>query len=64
MKILNELQKTLGNKGIGITLEQANGAQYTKYFLFSQIKQAEKFFNSQKKEHGKKISVNINKVIY
>ena len=45
MQILNELQKTLGNKGIGITLEQANGDQYTKYFLFSQIKQAEKFFN-------------------
>jgi hypothetical protein len=32
--------------------------------MFSQIKQAEKFFNEQKKLHGKKVSVHFNKVIH
>ena len=63
MNILNELQKTLGTQGIGVSLRNDKGI-WIKYFLFSQIKQAEKFFNEQKKLHGKKVSVHFNKVIH
>ena len=63
MNVLNALQKQMGKKGIAISLTDDKGV-YTKYFLFSQTKQADKFYNSQKKLHGNKISVKIQQVIY
>ena len=63
MNVLNALQKQMGKKGIAISLTDDKGV-YTKYFLFSQIKQAEKFYNAQKKLNGNKISVKIQQVIY
>ena len=63
MNVLNSLQKTIGTKGIGVSMKDDKGI-YTKYFLFFFINQAEKFFNQQKKLHGNKVSVNIKQVIY
>ena len=63
MNVLNALQKTSGTQGIGVSLKDDKGI-LTKYFLFSQIKQAEKFFNEQKNLHGNKVSVHLNKVIF
>lgn len=63
MNVLNALQKSSGTQGIGVSLKDDKGI-WTKYFLFSQIKQAEKFFNEQKNLHGNKVSVHLNKVIF
>jgi len=64
MNVLTALQNTTGKHGIGISLKSKDSV-YTKYFLFSQIKSAEKFYNDQVKQNGSKnITVNLSKIHY
>jgi hypothetical protein len=64
MNVLTALQNTTGKHGIGISLKSKDSV-YTKYFLFSQIKSAEKFYNEQVKQNGsKKVTVNLSKIHY
>ncbi len=63
MNVLNAFQKKMGTQGIGISYKNSTGI-YTKYFLFSQIKAAEKYYNTIKKAYGNKVDVHFNRVIY
>ncbi len=62
MNVLTALQNTTGKHGIGISLKEKDSV-YTKYFLFSQIKSAEKFYNEQVKLVGSKnVTVDLSKI--
>lgn len=63
MNIMKEFQKTMGTQGIGVSYKDDTGI-WNKYFLFSEIKKAEKYFNEMKKQYGDAVSVHFNKVVY
>ena len=51
------------DNGIGVSYKDDTGI-WNKYFLFSEIKEAEKYFNKMKKQYGDAVSVHFNKVVY
>lgn len=61
MNIMKEFQKTMGTQGIGVSYKDDTGI-WTKYFLFSEIKKAEKYFNELSKKYV--VKVHFNKVVY
>ena len=53
----------MGTQGIGVSYKDDTGI-WNKYFLFSEIKEAEKYFNKMKKQYGDAVSVHFNRVVY
>ena len=51
----------MGTQGIGVSYRDDTGI-WTKYFLFSEIKKAEKYFNELSKKYV--VKVHFNRVVY